>query len=127
MARLTVMRGSDKAGPRFDDALDKAVRRLDALRPDAARARGETRDELMGRLSQIESELADAAIASLEDADRIAHRAGSRRRARAVPDAHARRRVPAITPPGRAAPGAPAFRHSEFLIDDDAMANAITL
>jgi hypothetical protein len=72
LARLTVMRGSDKAGPRFDDALDKAVRRLDALRPDAARARGETRDELMGRLSQIESELADAAIASLEDPDRIA-------------------------------------------------------
>ena len=72
LARLTVMRGSDKAGPRFDEALDKAVRRLDALRPDAARARGETRDELMARLSQIESELADAAIASLDEPDRIA-------------------------------------------------------
>jgi len=72
LARLTVMRGSDKAGPRFDDALDKAVRRLDALRPDAARARGETRDELMSRLAQIESELADAAIASLEDPERHA-------------------------------------------------------
>jgi hypothetical protein len=48
------------------------VRRLDALRPEAARARGETRDELMGRLSQIESELADAAIASLDDRERIA-------------------------------------------------------
>jgi hypothetical protein len=72
LARLTVMRGSDKAGPRFDDALDKAVRRLDALRPDAARARGETRDELMNRLSQIESELADAAIASLDEPDRVA-------------------------------------------------------
>ena len=72
LARLTVMRGSDKAGPRFSAALDQAVRRLDALRPDAARARGETRDELMNRLSQIDSELADAAIASLDDADRIA-------------------------------------------------------
>ena len=72
LARLTVMRGSDKAGPRFDDALDRAVSRLDALRPDAARARGDTRDALINRLSQIESELADAAIASLSDPDRIA-------------------------------------------------------
>ena len=72
LARLTVMRGSDQAGPRFDAALDKAVRLLDALRPDAARARGETRDDLMRRIALIESELADAAIASLEPADRVA-------------------------------------------------------
>jgi hypothetical protein len=72
MARLTVMRGSDKAGPTFGAALDKAVRGLDALRPDAARARGDSRDELMRRLSDIESELADAAIASLDAAERLA-------------------------------------------------------
>ena len=72
LARLTVMRGSDKAGPRMDAALDKAVRALDALRPDAARARGEMRDALMRGLSQIENELADAAIAVLDDRDRAA-------------------------------------------------------
>lgn len=72
MARLTVMRGSDKAGPRMDDALDQAVRALDALRPDATRVRGEARDALMQRLSEIENALADAAVATLADRDRAA-------------------------------------------------------
>jgi hypothetical protein len=72
MARLTVMRGSDKAGPRMDEALDAAVRALDALRPEAARARGESRDALLLRLSEIENGLADAAVATLDDRDRAA-------------------------------------------------------
>ena len=50
MARLTVLRGSDQAGPVLGAALDQAVRALDALRPEAARARGEARDELMRRV-----------------------------------------------------------------------------
>ena len=36
MARLTVLRGSDQAGPVIGPALDRAVRALDALRPEAA-------------------------------------------------------------------------------------------
>lgn len=72
MARLTVMRGSDKAGPRISAALEKAVRGLDALRPDAARARGDSREDLLRRLSGIESELAEAIVASLDDAERTA-------------------------------------------------------
>jgi hypothetical protein len=72
LARLTVMRGSDKAGRRMDAALDHAVRALDGLRPDAARARGDDRDALMRRLAEIESELADAALASLEESERVA-------------------------------------------------------
>jgi hypothetical protein len=72
LARLTVMRGSDHAGPHIDKALDQAVRALDALRPDAARARGDAREMLMRRLSEIESELADAAIAALDDRERAA-------------------------------------------------------
>jgi hypothetical protein len=72
LARLTVMRGSDHAGPRIGDALDRAVRALDALRPEAARARGEARDVLMRRLAEIDDELADAAIAAMGEGDRTA-------------------------------------------------------
>jgi len=72
LARLTVMRGSDKASALFGAALDKAVRGLDALRPDAARARGDSRDDLLRKIADIESELTDAAIQSLSDADRAA-------------------------------------------------------
>lgn len=72
LARLTVMRGSDKAGPAFGVALDKAVRALDGLRPEAARARGDSRDELLRKIADIESELTDAAIESLAASDRTA-------------------------------------------------------
>jgi hypothetical protein len=72
MARLTVMRGSDKAGPVLGPALDTAVRALDALRPDAARARGETRDELMRHLAEIDEQLSTAAVAALDAAQRSA-------------------------------------------------------
>jgi len=72
LARLTVMRGSDNTAPRIDDALDRAVRALDALRPEAARARGDARDVLMRRLAEIDDELADAAIAAMDAHDRTA-------------------------------------------------------
>jgi hypothetical protein len=72
MARLTVLRGSDQAAPRFGAALDKAVRALDALRPEAARARGELRDQLMARLAEIDEELASSALDALADAERRA-------------------------------------------------------
>ena len=72
LARLTVMRGSDKAAPQLGMALDQAVRQLDALRPEAARARGEARDEVMRRLAEIEAELSEAAVASLGDGTRTA-------------------------------------------------------
>ena len=72
MARLTVLRGSDQAAAAFGDALDVAVRALDALRPDAARARGEARDELLAKIAAIEDALASAAVASLSEAERAA-------------------------------------------------------
>ncbi|HEX8031207.1 MAG TPA: hypothetical protein VF491_22215 [Vicinamibacterales bacterium] len=72
MARLTVLRGSDQAGSRFGAALDNAVRALDALRPEAARARGESRDELMTRLVAIDEELAASAVDALDDSQRLA-------------------------------------------------------
>jgi hypothetical protein len=70
LARLTVLRGSDQAGPSLGAALDAAVRGLDALRPDAARARGEARDEVMRRVAEIEETLASAAVSQLDPADR---------------------------------------------------------
>ena len=71
LARLTVLRGSDKAGTVLGAALDAAVRALDALRPDAARVRGEARDALLQRVEQIEDELTAAALEAI-DADQKA-------------------------------------------------------
>jgi hypothetical protein len=68
LARLTVLRGSDKAGPALGTALDDAVRGLDAAMSDAAHARGDARDAIMRRLTEIEERLADAAMASLDTA-----------------------------------------------------------
>jgi len=72
VARLTVLRGSDQAGPVFGAALDSAVRALDALRADAAHARGEARDAVLQRLSEIEDALAAAALAALDATARAA-------------------------------------------------------
>jgi len=72
LARLTVLRGSDQAGPVLGDALDSAVRALDALRPDAARARGDARDALLQRIEQIEDALTAAASAALDAGQRSA-------------------------------------------------------
>ena len=72
MARLTVLRGSDQAGPVLGQALDIAVRGLDALRPEASKARGEARDELMRRVAAIEEDLAVAAVGALGAAERSA-------------------------------------------------------
>lgn len=72
LARLTVMRGSDQAGPALGAALESAVRALDALRPDAARARGDARDALLQRVEQIEERLTAAALDALESDQRAA-------------------------------------------------------
>ncbi|HJU42614.1 MAG TPA: hypothetical protein VJ691_07350 [Vicinamibacterales bacterium] len=72
LARLTVLRGSDKAGPVLGAALDAAVRALDALRPEVPRARGDSRDALLQRVEQIEDSLTAAAVAALEPDQRAA-------------------------------------------------------
>ncbi len=72
LARLTVLRGSDKAGQGLGPALDAAVRALDAIRPEAGRARGDAREALLQRISVIEAELVAAAIAALPDEQRTA-------------------------------------------------------
>lgn len=70
LATLTVLRGSDKAGPVLGAALEAAVRGLDALQPDAARARGDARDELLRRVALIDEGLATAAVSALDAAER---------------------------------------------------------
>jgi hypothetical protein len=72
LARLTVVRGSDKAGPVLGAALDAAVRGLDALQPEAARVRGDARDELLRRVALIDEKLATAAVGALDPAERTA-------------------------------------------------------
>lgn len=66
VSRLTVLRGSDQAGPVLGQALDTAVRALDALQPDAARARGDARDALVVRVVAIDADLVAAAAAALD-------------------------------------------------------------
>src|SRR5688572_8865835 len=65
LARLTVLRGSDKSGAIIGPALEAAVRSLDALRPDAERVRGDARDALLQRVTEIEDTLAAEALAAL--------------------------------------------------------------
>ena len=70
IARLTVLRGSDKAGPSLGPALDVAIRALDALRADSARARGNAREQLLERIASIDDALVEAAVQSLDPATR---------------------------------------------------------
>jgi hypothetical protein len=71
-AQLTVLRGSDRLGPVLGDALEQAVRALDQLAPEAARARGEARDQIVTTLSAIGVALTTAAIDALDDRERRA-------------------------------------------------------
>jgi hypothetical protein len=72
MTRLTVLRGSDQAGPKLGAALDAAVRALDALAAEAGKARGDARDAVLRALSGIEEQLLHAAFAALEPEEQAA-------------------------------------------------------
>jgi hypothetical protein len=65
VARLTVLRGSDKAGLAIGRALDEAVRAIDEIRPNAAKARGEAREALLSKLGEIDRALLAAATNAL--------------------------------------------------------------
>ena len=65
VARLTVLRGSDKAGAPIGSALDEAVRAIDELRPVAVKARGEAREQLLSKLREVNDELIAAATRAL--------------------------------------------------------------
>jgi hypothetical protein len=65
VARLTVLRGGDKAGPLIGPALDQAARAIDEIRPAAAKARGEARENVFSRLREIDQGLLAAATTAL--------------------------------------------------------------
>lgn len=101
VSRLTVLRGSDQAGPLLGQVLDTAVRALDALQPEAARARGDARDALVARVAAIDAGLVAAAAAALDAASRatLEQEADAELapfRARMAPDAYAQSRRAAI-------------------------------
>jgi hypothetical protein len=70
LSRLTVLRGSDKVGPVLGSALEIAVRDIDAMLPEASRARGEARERLLERLAAIDANLVMAAIGALTSEQR---------------------------------------------------------
>ena len=72
LARLTVLRGSDQVGPVLGPALEAAVREIDRLVPDASRARGEARDQLMEKLAAVDAQLLSAATNALATDERAA-------------------------------------------------------
>jgi hypothetical protein len=72
LARLTVLRGSGQAGPALGPALEAAVRALDAVRPEAARSRGEERARVLRQIDEIDESLAAAALEALPPHERSA-------------------------------------------------------
>lgn len=63
--RLTLLRGSTRPSAALTEALDEAVRRLDALLPAARRVRGDDRRVLTAQLQAIDRDLLQAALAAL--------------------------------------------------------------
>ncbi len=57
MARLTALRAGAGVAPAWSDALDAAVRQIDALQAPARQARGEARAALLGELARIDAAL----------------------------------------------------------------------
>jgi hypothetical protein len=71
IVRLTILRGSDKAGPVMGVVLEEAVRAIDELRPHAGKARGDAREILLMRLREIDQRLLASATSTL-GADEVA-------------------------------------------------------
>jgi hypothetical protein len=70
LGRLTTRRGSTQSGFALGDTLDRVVRRLDTLQPDARRVRGDERAALVLELEEMDGELTRAAVAALDSEDR---------------------------------------------------------
>jgi len=72
IARLTTRRASADRNSPLDHALDAFVRELDALRPQAAHARGDARAAIVSRLASLDAELQTIARTHASDAVRTA-------------------------------------------------------
>lgn len=72
IARLTVLRARPDLPDAFHAQIDRVVRELDAQRAEARHLRGEARARLLDRLRALDSELVDAAEATLDEGAREA-------------------------------------------------------
>jgi hypothetical protein len=79
MARLTVLRGSDRLRGMADEPLDAAIRSLEPLRQMAEHARGDERQAVLDAVASVGAGLLKALIAALPDAERTALAADARR------------------------------------------------
>lgn len=70
MARLTVLRGSDKLRGVHDEALDRAIRALEPLRLRAEQARGDERQAVVERAEAIGAELVRAIAEASPESER---------------------------------------------------------
>lgn len=68
LARLTVLRGSDRLGGVADTVLDETIRGLDGLRHAAEHARGEARTQVITRLDDLGRALVRGVTAALDAA-----------------------------------------------------------
>lgn len=93
LARLTVLRGSDKLGGVADDALAAAVRSVEPLLAPAEHARGEQRHGILEALAAVDRRLIEDLGARLPEATRQAYAVEATRelepfRSRMSPDAY---------------------------------------
>jgi hypothetical protein len=72
LARLTVLRGSDRLGGLADEALAAAVRAIEPLAHGAEHARGEQRQRILDALASVDRQLIESIEARLPDAERTA-------------------------------------------------------
>jgi hypothetical protein len=79
MARLTVLRGSDKLRGVADEPLDAAIRALEPLRHRAEHARGDDRQAVLDAVAAVGADLLSALSAALPETDRTALAADARR------------------------------------------------
>lgn len=67
IARLTALRASSQLARPLDATLERAVRDLDQLQPQAKASRGATREALLDRLSALDRELIDVALNAVDE------------------------------------------------------------
>ncbi len=79
VARLTVLRGSDKLRGSGDAVLESAVGQLESLAAGARRVRGDEREAAIRALQQIDAALIERLATSIDEPDRQALRAEAMR------------------------------------------------
>jgi hypothetical protein len=116
LARLTALRGSSQRTAALADELDAIVRRLDALLPEARRARGDRRASITQQLELMDRELLEVATAGLSAGERDELTGEAARelepfRARMLPDAWAQATTAAFERLVRGHYGLPSLRY----------------